>query len=182
MKPEKKVNRDIIWLLTYTKAKQEMKALENLEKQGFKSFLPLIPSTNKNDKDHVLIPVFPRYLFVQINKRLDNWTSINSTLGVNKIVMFGGTFAQVPNSIINKIKKRLNQKGIFNQNFLKVDYKKGDKLTLKEGSFSGVDAIFLSNKSKDRVRLLLKLVNTSVITEVAKSDIGHKELVEKFKL
>ena len=49
-------------------------------------------------------------------------------------------------------------------------------------TFGGVDAIFLSDKPKDRVRLLLKLLNTTVISEISKSDIGHKEVVKKFKL
>ena len=36
----KKEKKEIIWVLIYTKAKQEMKANENLQKQGFKTFLP----------------------------------------------------------------------------------------------------------------------------------------------
>ena len=62
-----------------------------------------------------------------------------------------------------------------------IDYKKGDSLIIKEGHFAGIEAIFLSNKSKDRVRLLLKLLNTTTITEISKSNLGTKEVVKKFK-
>ena len=41
MKLVKKGKKGIIWVLIYTKAKQEKKANENLQKQGFKTFLPL---------------------------------------------------------------------------------------------------------------------------------------------
>ena len=57
----------------------------------------------------------------------------------------------------------------------------GDKLVIKEGAFSGIDAIFISNKSRDRVKLLLKLLKTSILAEVAKSDVGLKKTIEEFK-
>ena len=41
MKAEKKDKTEIIWVLIYTKARQEIKANENLRRQGFKTFLPL---------------------------------------------------------------------------------------------------------------------------------------------
>ena len=48
MKLVKKDKKEIIWVLIYTKVKQEIKASENLRKQGFKTFLPLIAPSNKN--------------------------------------------------------------------------------------------------------------------------------------
>ena len=181
MKAVKKGKKEIIWVLIYTKAKQEIKANENLQKQGFKTFLPLITATNKNSGCKSLVPVFPRYIFAQINFGLDNWTSIKSSYGVSHIVMFGEKFTSVSPRIIKLIQDKLDEEGIYKQNISRVDYKKGDSLTIKEGQFAGIDAIFLSNKSKDRVRLLLKLLNTTVISEITKSDIGHKEVVKNFK-
>ena len=168
-------------MLIYTKAKQEKKANENLQKQGFKTFLPLIVPTNKNSEFNSPVPVFPRYFFAQINLELDNWTVINSTYGVSHIVMFSEKFTSIPNNIIQLIQDKLNEKGIYKEDISIVDYQKGDPVSIKEGRFAGVDAIFLSKKSKDRVRLLLKLLNTSVVAEITKSNIGHKEVVKNFK-
>ena len=67
MNPVKKEKKEIIWVLIYTKANEEIKANENLQRQGFKTFLPLIAPANKNSKHKSLVPVFPRYLFAQIN-------------------------------------------------------------------------------------------------------------------
>ena len=74
MNPVKKEKKEIIWVLIYTKAKEEEKANENLQRQGFKTFLPMIAATNKNSESKSLVPVFPRYFFAQINFELDNWT------------------------------------------------------------------------------------------------------------
>jgi len=182
MKAFKKDKKEIIWVLIYTKANQEIKANENLQKQGFKTFLPLINRTNKNNKIESRVPLFPRYIFVRINFRLDNWTSIKSSYGVSHMVMFGENFTPISPKIIKLIKDRLKGEGVFKEEILKRDYKKGDFLTIKEGIFAGIDAKILANKSQERVRLLLKLLNTSVISEVTKSDIGRKEVVKKFKL
>ena len=88
MKAVKKKKKENIWVLIYTKAKEEKKATDNLRNQGFKTFLPLIAHANKNDNFKSLVPLFPRYLFVQVNLELDNLASIKSSYGVSHIVMF----------------------------------------------------------------------------------------------
>ena len=181
MKKVKKEEKETVWVLIYTKVKQEIRASKNLQKQGFKTFLPLIAATNKNSESKSLVPVFPRYFFAQINFELDNWTSIKSSYGVSRIVMFSEKFTSIPNNIIKLIQDKLDESGIYKEDVSVVDYQKGDPVSIKEGRFAGIDAIFLSKKSKDRVRLLLKLLNTSVVAEITKSNIGHKEVVKNFK-
>ena len=181
MKSIKKGKKEIGWVLIYTKPKQEIRANNNLLKQGFKTFLPLIATSNKNTECDAPTPVFPRYLFVQLNLNLKNWASIRSTYGVSKIIMFGENFTIVPNAIIQLIKDKLNKEGIYKEEISNKEFKKGDSLTIKEGRFAGVDAIFLANKSKDRVTLLLKLLKTTVSAEIPKTDIGHKKVIKKFK-
>ena len=182
MRSVKKDTKKNLWLLIYTKANEEKKANENLLRQGFKTFLPLIAPTNKNSDLKSLVPIFPRYIFAKIDLDLHNWTTIKYTYGVNSIVMFSEKFTSIPDNIIESIKDRLNEKDIYKEDISEVDYKKGDLVSIKKGQFAGIDAIFLAKKSKDRVRLLLKLLNTSVLAEITSSDIGNKKIVKKFKL
>ena len=181
MKVENKDENGYIWILVHTKSREENKVAENLELQGFETFLPLIPSTNRSSDKTKLVPVFPRYLFTKINPDQGNWTVINSTGGVSKIVMFSDKFTPIPNNIIDAIKERIDSSDVFREGVSIEEYKKGDNLSIKKGQFTGIDAIFLSNKSKDRVRLLLKLLNTSVIAEVDREIIGQKEIIKRFK-
>ena len=82
MKTAKTDKNELIWVLIYTKARQEIKANENLRRQGFKTFLPLIAPATKNSEFKSLVPVFPRYLFLQINfKNLPNYGSSNNLYG-----------------------------------------------------------------------------------------------------
>ena len=181
MKKVKKEEKETVWVLIYTKVKQEIRASKNLQKQGFKTFLPLIVASNKKSELKSLVPVFPRYFFAQLNLSLDNWTSIKSSYGVSHIVMFGEKFTTIPRSIIKLIQNKLDEEGVYKEEVSRIEFQEGDSVTIKEGRFAGIDAIFLSNKSKDRVRLLLKLLNTTVVSEISKSDIGHKEVIKNFK-
>ena len=181
MKSANKYKRNLIWILVYTKVKEEQKAKDNLKKQGFKTFLPLISPTNKSRKLRSPVPVFPRYLFVQIDLALSNWTSINSSYGVSSIVMFSEKFTSISNDIIEAMQKKLDESGTYKENISVIEYQKGDKVSIKKGRFAGVDAIFLSKKSKDRVMLLLSLLNTKVSTELNESNIGRKEVIKSFK-
>jgi len=95
--------------------------------------------------------------------------------------MFSEKFTSIPINIIKLIQDKLDESGIYREDVSLVDYQKGDPVSIKEGRFVGIEAIFLSKKSKDRVRLLLKLLNTSVVAEITSSDIGHKEVVKNFK-
>ena len=110
-----------------------------------------------------------------------NWSSIKSTYGVNKIVMFSEEFPSIPSQIIKRIKDKLDKSGVYKEDISYEDYQQGDKVSIKEGNFAGLDAIFLSKKSNDRVRLLLKLLNSSIIAELRKSDIGNKKIVRNFR-
>ncbi len=181
MKPESNKTKSVIWVLVYTKAKEEAKAYKNIRQQGFETFLPLISSSSKQSNDS-LKPLFPRYLFVKIDLTLNNWNLINSSYGVSKIVKFSDVFTSVPHSIIQLIKNKLDSKGVFKQEISTMEFQKGDKVLIKEGAFSGLEAIFIEKKANDRVRLLLNLLNTQVNTEMPNSSVGQKEVIKNFKL
>lgn len=171
----------MIWVLVYTKANEETKAYQNIRQQGFETFLPLISSSNK-ESNNSLKPLFPRYLFVEIDLTLKNWNLINSSYGVSKIVKFSDIFTSIPDSIIQRIKNKLDRKGVYKQEISTMEFQKGDKVLIKEGAFSGLEAIFIEKRPKDRVRLFLNLLNTQVNTEMPNSSVGLKEVIKDFKL
>ena len=170
------------WFLIYTKAKEEMRAKKNLENQGFEIFLPIIVYEEIDQhKSTSLETMFPRYLFIRFNPEKDNWSHIRSTKGVSHLVLFGQEFAKVPNEVIVLLKQIVDDNDIFRQKITRQQFKEGDKLVIKEGILEGKEAIFISNKGKDRVQVLLRLVNQSVNTEIPASYVGQKEIRKAFK-
>ena len=61
------------WYLIHTKIRQERVALENLERQGFESFLPLIRVEKLRRSALVVVeePLVPRYLFIRLASGTD---------------------------------------------------------------------------------------------------------------
>ena len=171
------------WFLVYTKAKEEQRAKTNLENQGFQTFLPMIAFVKMNrSKSTTVEPMFPRYLFIKLNLEKDNWTLIKSTRGVSHIVVFGQRFAEIPDRVVAHLKSGADKNDIFKQAIKRQEFEKGDTLIIAQGIFKDKEATFLSKKSKERVRILLRFVNHLITTEIAASDIGQKEIIETFKL
>ncbi len=177
----KKDKSQCIWVLVHTKAKQEKRANENLIKQGFKTFLPLILRSKNSSQIKQPVPIFPSYLFVEIDLSLENWGVVNSTYGVSNIVMFSDKFTPISPEIILAMRKKLDAHDVYQEDVSIIDFEKGDFVSIKRGRFAGIDAIFLSKKSNHRVTLLLKLLNTTVSTDLPESDLGNKEIINSIK-
>ena len=171
------------WLLVYTKAREEKRAKKNLENQGFETFLPMIAYENiSQPKSSSLEPMFPRYLFIKVNVERDNWTHIKSTRGVSHLVVFGHKLAEVPRQVVAFLKTRVDDNDFVKQKVTRQEFQKGDKLVIKKGVLKGKEATFLSKTGKERVRILLNLMNELIIAEVPGHDVGRKAIIETFKL
>ena len=79
------------------------------------------------------------------------------------------------------MRKKLDTQDVYKENVSIIDFQRGDLVSIERGRFAGIDAVFLSKKSKDRVTLLLKLLNTTVSTDLHKSNLGHKEVINSIK-
>jgi len=138
------------WYLIKTKPRQENIAKQNLENQGYVTFCPI---TNINNR---FVAFFPGYLFLQLNKKTQNWSPINSTKGVSHFVKFGLNFAKVPNSVIDFIKTNQHITSDKLKDLNK--FKPGDKVQISDGAFKNCLAIFKCYKSDERITLLMNLL------------------------
>ena len=138
------------WYLIKTKPRQEKKAKQNLENQGYVAFCPITKINNK------LVILFPGYLFVQLNEKTQNFSPIYSTQGVSNFVKFGLNFAKVPTSVIKFIKtnQHITTDKLNNLN----KFKPGDEVQISDGAFKNYLAIFECYKSNERVILLMNLL------------------------
>lgn len=125
------VDRDLCWLLLYTKARAESWADVNLRKQGFATLLPRVRQRDGFG------PLFPRYVFLGAPAGSD-FRSARSTRGVLYVVHCGERPARVPLEVIDDIRARMDEHGV---------------VTL-EGR-PPVDPLF-ARRERERVRALVK--------------------------
>jgi transcriptional antiterminator RfaH len=159
------------WYLVQCKPRQAPRALEHLERQGFQCLLPLhhIQRRHKGQLKQVVEPLFPGYLFINLDKVDDNWLPIRSTRGVSHIVSFGGRPTTVPLSVIERL-LQLDTEPANNPPLAS-----GDRVSIVTPGLEQVDAIFLEHDGEGRVLLLLQLLQRQVHTRVPLSWI-EKEL------
>lgn len=161
-------NQNRSWYLVVTKPQSEFKAQENLLRQGYETYLPIVQTSRRRNNKIInrTESFFPRYLFIYLNKENDNWAPIRSTIGVTGLVRFGGLPAVVPEKMIENLKNNENEFGL--QSLEKKELKLGDKVEIIDGPFEGYKAIYQRMKSTERVSVLLDIVgkNTQVTLNV----------------
>lgn len=148
----------LAWYLLYSKPRQEGLAVENLKRQGYETYLPLIRTRRRRQGQYVSLvePMFPRYLFIRLSDQTDNWGPIRSTFGVSALVRFGDLPAQVPDRLIDALKSREDESGV--QEFELPDFKPGDRVRIADGPMAGYEGIFQARSSRERVVVLLHVV------------------------
>jgi len=151
------------YYLIKTKPQQESIATQNLSNQGFNVFCPKAVIKNKTT------PLFPGYLFIELDDKAQNWAPIRSTRGVANFVRFGLSFAKVPNQIINLIK--IQQQQTIEKLINIYSHQKGDNIEIQTGAFKGQQAIFQNYNSRDRVIVLLKLIGQQQEVELLEKEV-----------
>jgi transcriptional antiterminator RfaH len=144
------------WYVIQCKARQETRALENLERQGFSCYLPMltVEKLRRGSTRDVLEPLFPAYLFINLNELSDNWHPIRSTRGVLQIVRFNQYPVPVRDEIIDQIRHWLANDPI------KVPYlRPGERVLITDGCFANLEAVFVSPDGPTRVVLLLNILH-----------------------
>ena len=101
------------WYVVQTQANAENKALAHLTRQGFATYLPRYLKRRRHARrvDVVAAPLFPRYLFVEIDMAVQRWRSIYSTVGVSRLVCNGEFPTSVPERVVDLLKKREDASG-----------------------------------------------------------------------
>ena len=153
------------WYLLKTKPRQEKIAVQNLKNQNYEVYCPWAIINKKN------VILFPGYLFIHLDSKLENWLPIRSTKGVLNFVKFGLNFAKIPDGVIDFIKDNETQTSEKLKNLEK--FKPGESIQITDGVFKNCVAIFKSFKSDERVILLMNLMGQQqTITIESKSIIG----------
>lgn len=153
------------WYVVQTKPHQESLAKENLERQGYRCFLPRIKQWQKKRGKRCLVEktFFPNYLFVCLDLYHTNMAPIRSSRGVNRLVRFGNELVPVPDSIIETIKQRSEADLIGSKT---QEFKLGQEVQIEDGALAGLTAIFQEKRGENRVILLLNMLGKQQKVEV----------------
>ena len=149
-----KQKSDKRWFIAQIKPNSYNSAIQNLERQGFETFLPKIEITQRK-KNFLLknVFIFPGYMFVCFNPQIITWTKINSTYGVSKILTFNNKPAEISSDLILELKNRYE---VNSNPAQKEKLQKGDCIKFYTGPFTDLIATIESVDSKNRIWVLIQ--------------------------
>jgi transcriptional antiterminator RfaH len=140
-------------------------------RQGFECFAPTVTAQviRAGKLRELEQPLFPGYMFIRMGAD-DNWLSLRSTRGVNRVVAFCAQPCCVQDAIIYHLRQRCAAIGS------KAALMPGDRVQVRVGDCADMDAIFLSMDGEERVMLLLNILNREQQIQVRLASIQPVQL------
>lgn len=146
-----------LWYLIQFKPNAHRLAQRNLKRQDFEVFLPMQEITRRKASRFVseLRPLFPGYMFVGVDSRAAPWRTINSTIGVSRLVSFDGTPKPLPLPLISSLMLRCDTSGtLLPPKTLNV----GDTVNVLSGPFANFVATVENVDAQQRVWILMEFM------------------------
>ena len=146
------------WIVVNSQPHREHIALENLARQEFHAYCPLMRKRVRHARrtQEVLRPLFPGYLFVRVNPDLQRWRPILSTYGVRTLVCCGERPSFLDDGFVEGLKAREVDGAIVRP---ASPYAPGQQVKLAGGAFDGLIATIIDMDEKDRLVVLMDLLN-----------------------
>jgi transcriptional antiterminator RfaH len=158
----------ITWYAAYTQPNAEAKAGEHLERQGYATYLPRYRRWVRHARKRALVlrPLFPRYLFVGVDRLTQRWRPIRSTVGIVGLVTSAEEPMAVAPEIIETLRRRQGE-GAFDLLSPAQRLRGGDLVRVTEGPFADLVGRLLGMADHERVFILLELLGRTVRAEVS---------------
>ena len=167
----KPLDRSYPWYVVHTKPRQELVALENLERQGYCCYLPQFKLKKPKARKLIVIdvPMFPRYLFIGADAAFykKGTSFIRSTKGVHELVRFGTEPAQIRFELLQGIFDREQAQ----HSSPSEPFQAGDCVRVVDGPLAGLETIYQAQTGEERSMILLKLLNRAVQVQVATAQL-----------
>lgn len=153
------------WYVANTQPHREALAMENLKRQGYEVYCPLISKQIRHARkvQTVKRPLFPSYVFVKADKAATRWRAMLSTLGVRTVIQAGEQPAALDNAFVQALKTR-EIDGVISKP--SKPFKVGEKIRISGGAMDGCVASIVQLRDKERLIVLLDLLNQSVKVQI----------------
>nr|WP_314264912.1 transcription/translation regulatory transformer protein RfaH [uncultured Moellerella sp.] len=147
------------WYLLYCKRGQVERAIDHLNRQSVNCITPMveIEKVVRGKRVKVIEALFPNYLFVKFDHEKIHTTTIQSTRGVSHFVRFGQYPTIVPEDIIQALKLAVMPHAVS-----PLIPEPGDVVTIMDGIFKGIQAIYQEPDGEKRSILFITILNQRV--------------------
>jgi transcription elongation factor/antiterminator RfaH len=149
------------WYVARTLPQRELQAAKQLANQDFRAFVPRYWKNRRHARrvETISAPLFPRYIFVILDRSRDRWRSINGTLGVERLLIQGGEPRPVPHGVVESLVDCADAEGNIQFHY---ELKEGQSLKVTAGPFADLVGTLERLDDRGRVSVLLELMGGPV--------------------
>lgn len=160
------------WYVLQNKYQKENSLYRVLVDKGFEVFYPRLRVNPVNPRSQKERPYFPGYMFVFTDLTKVNIKTFQRMPYVIDLVNFGGRPAEVPEYVIDSLRKNLENQP--EGSGIQRKFNHGESVKILKGPFTGYEGIFdKSLAGETRVRILLSLLdNKKIMLELSVSDVS----------
>jgi len=146
-----------VWFVLATHSHREAEAVQNLGRQNFHAYCPMIVRHIRHARRSYDAPrpLFPGYVFAAQEDLAQRWRPLLSTIGVRNVVMSGETPAKLPAGFVENLKSREVNGSICKP---ETPFQIGQQVTIRGGAFDGLIAQIEEMKENERILVLLDLL------------------------
>ncbi|MHA1537419.1 MAG: transcription termination/antitermination protein NusG [Alphaproteobacteria bacterium] len=151
------------WYVASTHCKAESRALWHLANQGYRGYLPRYRKrrTHARRTELVPAPLFPGYIFIEVDIDSTRWHPIRSTVGIRHLICHGNHPVPVPKGIVEDIMAREGEDGIVRAPSLPA-FADGEPVRVTAGAFHGQVGIFECQSDDERIVILLEMLGRRI--------------------
>jgi transcriptional antiterminator RfaH len=159
-----------LWFVAQLKPNCGPIAERNLNRQGFRSFLPMERRTRRRNGrlKSIRSPYFPGYIFVGVDAHSTPSRAINSTYGISRLISFGLQAAPVPSEIMEALLSSCDSEGCI-QNFVQVA--EGDEVQICDGPFTSFIGRIEKLAPDERAWLLIDIMGKATRSLIRRADV-----------
>ena len=152
------------WFAVLTMPRHEKSAVQHLSLRGIEHFLPVYQKISRwrnRQKVQVTLPLFPRYVFVQVDHT--QYLSVLQTPGVVRLVGSRAEPTPVSDLEMHFLRSETGKNNVEPYSDLAV----GQRVSIKTGPMAGIEGILVRQQNGSRFVLTLSVIQQSVSVEVS---------------
>ncbi len=159
------------WFVARTLPHRENGACLNIDRIGFRSFVPRVRRTIRHARKlrNVLAPLFPGYIFVILDLSRDRWRSVNGAIGVASLIMGAEQPMPVPHGVVEALIAASESSGTVRFDH---EFEVGQKVRILSGPFAESVCQLERLDDRGRVRVLLEIMGGQVSAYLDRSVLG----------
>jgi transcriptional antiterminator RfaH len=162
-----------------TKQAASTDAVVNVRNQNFEIFHPTFRRRPGARGVRRVSPLFPHYLMVRIRNCADDWSVLNNTRGVARVLLSGEQPARVPDRVVSDWRKLVEETDDGYYHDPEHDgpsFVRGDEVRGLRGLFKGKLGVYrgLAGNRRDRVRVLFSILGRDAEFELSVYDLARE--------